>query len=188
MAGFWVTEAIPIPATALIPILLFPIFGLGTIQESAAPYAHPLIFLMLGGFMMAKAIEAWGIHERLALKALLFFGTRDSYVVAGFMITTAFLSMWLSNTAVVAMMAPNCYFDKPSCGKRFELFNLPAAWNRICGFGRWYRHLDRYTTKRTSCCILCSTIENRDHIFVLVKNRFAIFDLISPYRLVCAHL
>ena len=108
MAVFWVTEAIPIAATALIPVAAFPLLTGGVIsaRQAAAPYAHDLIFLFLGGFMLAIAMQAWGLHRRIALKTVLLFGTRPKSVVAGFMAATAFLSMWVSNTATVVMMLP----------------------------------------------------------------------------------
>lgn len=108
MAVFWVTEALPIAATALLPLALLPVCSGGaiTIQETAAPYAHKLIFLFMGGFLIALALEHWGLHRRIALRTLLLVGTRPTSLVAGFMTATAFLSMWVSNTATVVMMLP----------------------------------------------------------------------------------
>jgi sodium-dependent dicarboxylate transporter 2/3/5 len=106
MAVWWITEAIPIPVTALLPLLLFPLLTAGSIRDAAAPYANPLIFLFLGGFMMALAMQRWGLHRRIALHIIGNMGTRPSSVIAGFMISSAFLSMWVSNTATAMMMLP----------------------------------------------------------------------------------
>jgi sodium-dependent dicarboxylate transporter 2/3/5 len=106
MAVWWITEAIPIPATALLPLLLFPVLGVDTVKDAAAPYAHPLIFLFLGGFMMALAMQRWGLHRRIALQIIRKMGTQPSSLIAGFMLSAAFLSMWVSNTATAMMMLP----------------------------------------------------------------------------------
>jgi len=106
MAIWWMTEAIPIPATALLPLVLFPLLGVEEIRPVAAPYANPLIFLFMGGFMIALAMERWQLHRRLALKVLLAVGVKPHRVVAGFMIAAALLSMGISNTATAMMMLP----------------------------------------------------------------------------------
>lgn len=106
MAVLWMTEALPLPATSLIPIALFPLAGVTTIRAAAAPYADPIIFLFMGGFMLALAMERWGLHRRIALRIVLIAGTKPRRLVAGFMAATAFLSMWLSNTATTVMMLP----------------------------------------------------------------------------------
>lgn len=104
MAGWWLTEALPLPATSLVPVALFPLIGAGSIKQAAAPYAHKLIFLFMGGFMIAAAMERWGLHRRVALTAVEKVGTRPDGIVAAFMGVTAFLSMWVSNTATALMM------------------------------------------------------------------------------------
>ena len=106
MATWWVLEAIPIPATALVPIALFPLLGVSSIKATAAPYANPLIFLFLGGFIIALAMERWNLHRRIALNILRIVGSNPAALVGGFMVATAFLSMWVSNTATATMMLP----------------------------------------------------------------------------------
>lgn len=106
MAIWWVSEALPVAATALLPLALFPLLGVAPITEVAAPYANPLIFLFLGGFIIALAIEKWNLHRRVALLVLYAIGSREDRQIAGFMLATAFLSMWVSNTATTIMMLP----------------------------------------------------------------------------------
>jgi solute carrier family 13 (sodium-dependent dicarboxylate transporter), member 2/3/5 len=106
MGIWWVTEALPIPATAILPAALLPLLGVSSPQEAAAPYANPLIMLFLGGFLIAMAIQKRGLHRRIALFILGIAGHRDDLLVGGFMLATAFLSMWVSNTATAAMMLP----------------------------------------------------------------------------------
>ena len=106
MAVWWITEPIPIPATSLLPMVLFPLLGIVDIRGAAAPYAHPIIYLFFGGFLIALAMERWGLHRRIALGLIGVMGTRPSRIVAGFMIASAFLSMWVSNTATALMMLP----------------------------------------------------------------------------------
>jgi sodium-dependent dicarboxylate transporter 2/3/5 len=106
MAVWWVTEAVAIPVTALLPLVLFPALGVLTASDAAAPYAHELIFLFMGGFFLAAAMERWGLHRRIALGILHRVGTGPERLVLGFMLATAFLSMWISNTATTAMMLP----------------------------------------------------------------------------------
>jgi sodium-dependent dicarboxylate transporter 2/3/5 len=106
MAVWWITEAIPVYATGLLPLALFPLLGIISIDAAAAPYANPLIFLFMGGFMIALAMQRWGLHKRLALKLLSVTGTGARSLVGGFMLATALLSMWVSNTATTMMMLP----------------------------------------------------------------------------------
>jgi len=106
MAIAWMTEALPLPATSLLPIALFPLAGVRDIGEATAPYAHKFIFLFMGGFMIALAMEKWSLHRRIALRILLMVGTRPTRLIGGFMGATAFLSMWISNTATAVMMLP----------------------------------------------------------------------------------
>jgi sodium-dependent dicarboxylate transporter 2/3/5 len=106
MAIWWITEAIPMPVTALLPLILFPILGINDFKVSATAYAHPLIFLFLGGFLVSIAVQKWGLHRRFAVSILRRVGDRPSHLVGGFMFVTALLSMWLSNTATTIMMLP----------------------------------------------------------------------------------
>lgn len=106
MAILWIGEAIPIPATALLPVVLFPLLGVMPIGSTTANYAHHLVFLFLGGFWIAAAVERCGLHRRIALQVLRRMGSRADRIVFGFMAATAFLSMWLSNTATTMMMLP----------------------------------------------------------------------------------
>jgi solute carrier family 13 (sodium-dependent dicarboxylate transporter), member 2/3/5 len=106
MAIWWISEAVPIPVTALAPLLLFPLLGIMTPTATASPYANPVIFLFLGGFVLALAMQRHQLHRRIALAVLQLMGVRPQRVVLGFMGVTAFLSMWVSNTATAVMMLP----------------------------------------------------------------------------------
>jgi solute carrier family 13 (sodium-dependent dicarboxylate transporter), member 2/3/5 len=106
MAIWWITEAVPIPATAVLPMVLFPLLGIAPIGEATAPYANPIIFLFLGGFIIALGMQRWELHRRIALTVVAALGTQPHRLVLGFMIATAFLSMWVSNTATAVMMMP----------------------------------------------------------------------------------
>lgn len=106
MALWWLSEALPVAATALLPILALPLLGVMPIKAVSANYANPLIFLFMGGFIIALALERWDLHRRIALRVLTLFGTRPTMLVAGFMLATAGLSMWISNTATTVMMVP----------------------------------------------------------------------------------
>ncbi|TES45589.1 DASS family sodium-coupled anion symporter [Halalkalibacterium halodurans] len=106
VATWWITEAIPIPAASLLPIILLPITGALDGGTVTASYGNPIIFLFLGGFLIALAMEKWDLHKRIALNILSVIGTSTSSIVLGFMAATGFLSMWVSNTAAVMMMLP----------------------------------------------------------------------------------
>jgi sodium-dependent dicarboxylate transporter 2/3/5 len=106
MAVLWMTEAIPIPATALLPLVLFPVLGVAPVQDAAAPYANPVIYLFLGGFILALGLQRWRLHERVAYWIVGRTGSRASRVLAGFMAATAFISMWMNNSATTVMMLP----------------------------------------------------------------------------------
>jgi sodium-dependent dicarboxylate transporter 2/3/5 len=106
MACWWLTEALPLAATALLPLVLFPTLDLAPMQDTAAAYADPTIFLFMGGFFMAAAMERWGLHRRIALTIILWTGLSPSRIILGFMLATAFISLWISNTATTVMMLP----------------------------------------------------------------------------------
>ncbi len=106
IAVWWITEAIPIPVTSLLPIILFPLTGGLDLQSTTAAFGNRLIFLFIGGFIIALSIEKWNLHKRIALNIINFIGTNMSKIILGFMVATAFLSMWISNTATAVMMLP----------------------------------------------------------------------------------
>ena len=106
MAIWWITEAIPISVTALLPIILFPLTGGLELSETTASYGHKYVFLYLGGFIIAIAMQKWNLHKRIALNIISFIGTNVIKIILGFMVATAFLSMWISNTATAVMMLP----------------------------------------------------------------------------------
>lgn len=106
MAVWWATEALPIQVTALVPIVLIPALGLGSVGQATAPYANPVIFLFLGGFMLGMSMQRWNLHKRIALWVLIAVGTNPRRQIAGVMFATAFLGMWVSNTATAIMMMP----------------------------------------------------------------------------------
>ena len=106
IAIWWITEAIPIPATSLLPIILFPLTGALDIAKTATSYGHKMIFLYMGGFIIALAIEKWNLHKRIALQTIYWIGKSAERIIFGFMLATYLLSMWISNTATTMMMLP----------------------------------------------------------------------------------
>ncbi len=106
VAIWWMTEAIPIPATSLLPIILFPLTGGLDIGTTTSSYGSDTIFLFMGGFMIALAMEKWNLHRRIALSIISVIGTNTNRIILGFMVATGFLSMWISNTATAMMMVP----------------------------------------------------------------------------------
>jgi solute carrier family 13 (sodium-dependent dicarboxylate transporter), member 2/3/5 len=106
MALWWISEALPLEATALVPLALFPLLGIAPIRAAAAPYADPIIFLFMGGLILGLAMERWGLHKRIALYTIRLVGTRPMMLIGGVMLATAVMSMWVSNTATVVMMLP----------------------------------------------------------------------------------
>ena len=106
MATWWVTEALPLPVTALLPLPALPALGVAGIEQAAAPYANPLVFLFLGGFLLAAGVQRWDLHRRVALAVIDRAGARPERLVAGMLLATAVVSMWVSNTATAAMMLP----------------------------------------------------------------------------------
>jgi solute carrier family 13 (sodium-dependent dicarboxylate transporter), member 2/3/5 len=106
MIIWWISEAAPIPITALLPLIVFPVLGVMKMSEAAAPYANPIIFLFMGGFMIAIGLEKHRLHERIALNLIRITGTSGNGIILGFLIATGFISMWISNTATAMMMLP----------------------------------------------------------------------------------
>ncbi|EMR03880.1 SLC13 family permease [Cesiribacter andamanensis] len=106
IASWWITEAIPIAVTSLLPLVLLPLTGALGLETTSASYGNPVIFLFLGGFLIALAMEEWNLHKRIALSIIALVGTNQPQMVLGFMLATGFLSMWISNTATAMMMLP----------------------------------------------------------------------------------
>jgi sodium-dependent dicarboxylate transporter 2/3/5 len=106
MATWWATEVIPIPVTALLPLILFPVFNISGIAAAATPYANPMIFLFMGGFILAIGMLEWNLHRRIALNIIVLIGSKPRSIILGFIISTAFISMWVSNAAATMMMLP----------------------------------------------------------------------------------
>ena len=106
MAIWWITQAVPISVTSLLPVALFPLFGIMNGKEVSSTYFNHVIFLFIGGFLVALAMEKWNLHKRIALKLLVLIGVSPGRILVGFMATSAFLSMWISNTATTMMMIP----------------------------------------------------------------------------------
>jgi len=106
VAVWWMTEAVPIPVTSLLPIILFPLTGGLDLKTTTSSYGDGTIFLFMGGFMIALAMEKWDLHKRIALYIISVIGTNTDRIVLGFMVATGFLSMWISNTATAMMMVP----------------------------------------------------------------------------------
>lgn len=137
MGIWWMTEALPLAATSLLPILLFPLLGAGTAAQAATPYADPTVFLFMGGFMLALAMQRWGLHRRIALTIMGGMSDRPAGLVLGTMAATAFISMWVNNTATVLMMLPiglsvievveQCECDEPNFAPALLLGIVYAA-------------------------------------------------------------
>jgi sodium-dependent dicarboxylate transporter 2/3/5 len=106
MAIWWCTEAVPVAVTAILPLALFPLLGIGDIKLVAAPYANPIIYLFMGGFVIALAIERWNLHKRMALTILTSVGNSGRSLIAGFMFASASISMWVMNTSTTLMLLP----------------------------------------------------------------------------------
>ncbi len=106
MVIWWATEAMPIPVSALLPMVVFPLLGVSSVREASAPYGDPVIFLFMGGFILALGLERHKLHQRIALSLIRLTGTSGNGIILGFMLATALISMWISNTATAIMMLP----------------------------------------------------------------------------------
>lgn len=106
MLVWWISEAVPLGVTSVLPMVLFPILGISSISETTAPYGSHYVFLFMGGFLIAIALERWNLHRRFALNILVLAGGKPRRLIGGFMLATAALSMWISNTATTLMMLP----------------------------------------------------------------------------------
>ena len=143
MACWWSTEAIPVPVTSLIPIVALPMMDIGSMTNATYPYAHPIIFLLLGGFIVAMGMQRWALHRRIALNIITRVGDHPVALIAGFMAASAILSMWISNTATTLMMIPiaisvaHTVLGERAADHRFTLcLLLGVAWaSSIGGLG-----------------------------------------------------
>lgn len=106
MISWWVTEAVALPVTALLPLILLPMLGVSDLKTAAAPYSNPVVYLFFGGFVIALAMEKWNLHRRIALNIVRRVGTNANGIIFGFFLSTFFISMWISNTATTVMMLP----------------------------------------------------------------------------------
>ena len=106
MAIWWCTEAVHVSVTAIVPLAIFPLLGIGDIKTVAAPYANPIIYLFMGGFVIALAVEKWDLHKRIALTILTSVGKSGPAIVGGFMLASAIISMWVMNTSTTLMLLP----------------------------------------------------------------------------------
>ncbi len=129
MIILWVTDAVPMPVVALIPLVLFPILHINSLEETSKSYANPVIFLFLGGFILGLAIEKWNLHKRIALNIIRKTGTQGDRIVLGFILSTGMLSMWLSNTATTMMMYPIAISVIAVMGSQVEKTGNHAAFN-----------------------------------------------------------
>ncbi|MEQ8324408.1 MAG: DASS family sodium-coupled anion symporter [Vicingaceae bacterium] len=129
MMIWWISEVVPIFVTALLPMVLFPALNILPIKETFEPFANPIIFLFMGGFIIALAMEKRKLHLRIALNLIKITGTEPSGIILGFILATAFLSMWISNTATTVMMLPIAMsvlqlLNQKEAGKEYKKFGL----------------------------------------------------------------
>ena len=127
MICWWITEAVHIGVTGLVPLVLFPLLGVESSQSISAHYGNHLVFLFVGGFVIANAMEAWNLHRRIALKMISWFGSRPRPMVLGFMITTAVLSMWISNTSTTMMLLPMAMAIVNQLADSAEIRGMPTG-------------------------------------------------------------
>ncbi|GAA7047855.1 SLC13 family permease [Helicobacter pylori] len=130
MGIWWMTEAIDLPATALLPLVLFSVFSVDQFSSVSSSYASPIIFLFMGGFILALSMQKWNLHTRIALSIILLVGTSPRRLILGFMIATGFLSMWVSNTATAVMMLPIGMSVLQLVAKLVGKENASNSWNQ----------------------------------------------------------
>lgn len=106
IVSWWVLDAMPLPVVALVPLILYPLLNINTLKETSKAYSDSIIYLFMGGFFLGMAIEKWNLHKRIALRIIRFTGTNGNNIILGFILSTGFISMWLSNTATTMMMYP----------------------------------------------------------------------------------
>ena len=145
MISWWILDALPMPAVALLPIVLFPLLDISTVKTVTSCYADSIIFLFMGGFFIALAIEKWHLHKRIALNIIKKVGTNGNKIILGFILSTGFLSLWLSNTATTMMMFPialsviHVMKEHPQPGSNMRNFSLvlmlSIAYASNFGFG-----------------------------------------------------
>lgn len=130
MVSLWVMDALPMPVVAILPLVLFPLLGISSLEKTAGSYANPVIYLFFGGFMLGLAIEKWHLHRRIALHIIRATGTSGDRIVLGFILATGLISMWLSNTATTMMMYPialsviSVIARNPQQNSNYPYFNL----------------------------------------------------------------
>ena len=106
MISWWVLDAMPLAVVALLPLVIYPLLNINSIKETSKAYSDSIIYLFMGGFFLGMAIEKWNLHKRIALSIIKLTGTNGNNIILGFILSTGFLSMWLSNTATTMMMFP----------------------------------------------------------------------------------
>ena len=124
---WWITEAIPIPATSLLPIIIFPLTGALNISDTTSAYGNSMVFLFMGGFMIALSMEKWNLHKRIALTIINLVGTNTRNIILGFMLSAGLLSMWISNTATTMMMFPIALAVSKQFGDFFRREGIEAS-------------------------------------------------------------
>ena len=206
MATWWMTEAVEIEVTSLLPIVAFPLLGIMPLGKTTANYGADVIYLFLGGFVLALAIQRWGLDRRIAFQALKWVGTRPAAIVAGIMGATAFVSMWVSNTATAAMMVPIALSivdlslvrrtgqdarrarRHPAGGRgRPQSRAVAAAGRRVRGVDRRTRHDHRLAAERHLRALLRADLRRRDLVHEVDAGRDPGDAAVPAARLVPQH-
>lgn len=135
IAFWWIVEPVPMAVTSLLPLVLFPISGVMPLKTTAAEYSNEIVYLFLAGFILGKSIEKWGLHRRIALSLVAAIGSSPSSILLGFMVATAFISMWISNTATAIMMLPVALAVAGRGGEGNADFSSNFSKNLMLGIG-----------------------------------------------------